>query len=104
MKRHEDGKRERGDRIQPESFASDAAVRAGDFHCVRFLEPPAARRAREIYRVVALPFLVDRRGYRLGDVPLVAVTGRDSAVEFTENFSGRYCPWSRPRTPSARAA
>src|SRR5712664_1328678 len=74
MKRREDGKRERGDRIQPESFASDAAVRAGDFHCVWFLEPPAACRAREIHCVVAFPFLVDRRGYRLGDVPLLAVS------------------------------
>jgi len=92
MKRREDGKRERGDRIQPESSASDAAVRAGDFHCVRLLEPPAAHRAREIHRVVALPFLVDRRGYRLGHVPLLAVRERDFAVELTENFCGCYCP------------
>ncbi len=92
MKRREDGKRERGDRIQPESFASDVAVRAGDFHCFRLFEPPAAHRAREIHRVVALPFLVDRRGYRLGDVPLLAVRERNFAVELIENFCGCYCP------------
>ena len=76
MKQPEDGKRECGDRIQPESFASDAAVRAADFDSVRLLEPPEARRAREIYRVVALPFLADRREHRLGDVPLLAVRER----------------------------
>jgi hypothetical protein len=27
--------------------------------------------------VVALPFFVDRRGYRLGDVPLLAVKERE---------------------------
>src|SRR5260370_33423903 len=72
MKRREDGKRECGDRPQPESFASDAAVRAGDFDSVRLLEPPKARRPREIYRVVALPFPADRGGHRLGDVPVLA--------------------------------
>ena len=72
-KRHEGGKREHGDRVQPESSAGDAAVRAADFDRVRILEPPEAGRAREIYRVVAVPFSADWRGYRLGDVPLFAV-------------------------------
>ena len=72
-KRREDGRRERGDRSQPESFASDATVRTADFDLVWLFEPPEARRAREIYRVVAVPFPADWRGYRLGDVPLFAV-------------------------------
>ena len=84
MKRREEGKRECCDRIQPESFASYAAVRAGDFDGVRLLEPPEARRPREIYLVVALPFLVGRRGYRLGDVPLLAMRER---VALFRNYS-----------------
>jgi hypothetical protein len=54
--------------------------------------------------VVALPFLVDRRGYRLGDVPLLAVRERNFAVELIENFCGCYCPLSGPRQLSGRAA
>lgn len=74
-------KRERRDGFQPESSASDAGVCAGDFDCVWILEPPPAPRAREIHRVVALPFLVNRRGHRLGDVSVLALRERDSAVE-----------------------
>lgn len=79
-KRREDGKRERGDRSKPESFASAAAVRAVDFDRVRLLEPPEARRAHEIYRMVAVPLPADRRGYRLGDVPVLAMKKADFAV------------------------
>jgi hypothetical protein len=41
--------------------------------------------------VVTIPFLADRRGYRLGDVPLLAVKESRFRGELTENFRGCYC-------------
>ena len=84
-KRREGEKRERRDRIRPESSTSHAAVCGGDIHCVWFLEPPSAPRAREIHCVVALPLSADRCRNRMGDVPLLAVKESKFAAELKES-------------------
>ncbi len=75
MKRRVDAKHERRSRIEAQSFASDAALRTGDFCRIRLLEPAEAHRAGEIHLVVAVPVPIDRRGNRLGHVSLLAVKG-----------------------------
>src|SRR5439155_25876756 len=76
MKRREDAKHERRNGVQAQPFAIHVAFRIADFHCVWLPKPPAADRARKIYRVVPASFSFDRRGNRLGDVSLLALKGR----------------------------
>ena len=91
MKRRVDAKHERRSRIETQSFASDAALRSGDFRGVRLLEPTAAPRPGEIHPVVAVSLPVNRCGNRLGHVSLLAVKEHVFAHELTVVFCECYC-------------
>src|ERR1700687_2472702 len=73
MKRPGGARHEHGNQFQAESFAGHAAVRVGDLRGLRLPRPPAAGRPREVHRVVAVSVPADRRGNRLGYVPLLAL-------------------------------
>ena len=73
MKWREAAKHERGNGIQVQSSAIHAAFRVADFHRVWLPEQAEADRTREIYNLVAFFVSADRRGNRLGDVPVLAV-------------------------------
>ena len=87
MKRREGARRERGTRIEDQPSAGHVDFRFGDFRVLRVPGAPSSRRPGEIHLVVAVSFSVNRRGHRLGHVPLLAlsVTRRknpDSAAAF----------------------
>src|SRR5260370_39904008 len=96
-RQREDVKHERRNGIQAQPFAIHAALRVADFHCIWLPEPPAADRTREIYRVVPASFSFDRRGNRVGDVPVLALKERLSVDELTVIFGGCYCHQNGPR-------
>ena|SRR6266705_3085631 len=97
MKRREGAKHERRNGIQAQPLAIHAPIRPRDLRSVWLLEPAAANRPREIYRMVAGSLYFGWRGNRMGDVPLLALNERHFRGRIDRNFSECYCRKSGPR-------
>src|SRR5713101_176277 len=86
MKWREAARHERRTGIQAHSSAGDAALRTGDLHCVRVLEPTEADRACKIHCLVAVPLLFNWRRHRLGDVSFFALKEGHLRGRIDSNF------------------
>jgi hypothetical protein len=97
MKPRVGGRRKRRRGIPALSLPGHGAVRPDHFRGVRFLEPAAPHRPREIHRLVSVPLPSGWRDDRMGHVSLHALKHADFADKLTGFLRGCYCRYNAPR-------
>ena len=94
LKRRGVAKRDRRDCFETQPSAVHAAFRVHHFDRIWIFEPAKSRGTLEIYRVVAFAVFADRRGDRLGNVSIFALSvGLGKHTESARELTGIFCRW-----------